>query len=106
MSNLCIGYSTTETRDDAEKLAHGPVKEKLAACAQIEGPIESVYTWKNSVESSSEYRIMFKFPEGLADSLRDWILKIHPYETPEWVVFETVDVSKPYLDWAMEMCSK
>ena len=106
MKGIYIGYTTTETREDAERLAHGAVEERYAACAQIDGPIRSVYTWKNEVETASEYRIAFKYPIGRADALRQWILREHPYENPEWVTVAVADGSEEYATWVDEVCHK
>ena len=106
MKSIYIGYTTTETREDAERLAQGAVEERYAACAQIDGPIQSVYTWKSEVETASEYRITFKFPMGRADALRQWILGKHPYENPEWITVAVADGSEDYCSWVQEVCHK
>lgn len=106
MHGIHIGYTTTETRDDAEKLARGAVEKRYAARAQIEGPIRSIYTWKGVVETASEYRIAFKSPKAQADALRQWILLEHPYKAPEWVTVAAANSSEEYRNWVDEVCRK
>ena len=43
---MIIAWTTTATRSDAERLAEGAVEKRLAACAQIDGPVLSHYHWE------------------------------------------------------------
>ena len=38
--------TTTETKEQAQKIAQYLVETRLAACVQITGPITSIYRWK------------------------------------------------------------
>ncbi len=44
--------------------------------------IESVYTWKGTVESGKEYRILFKTLDEHYPRVERAILELHPYEVP------------------------
>ncbi len=103
MSNLRIGITTTETFADAEKLASTAVEKRLAACAQIDGPITSIYRWEGKIESAKEFRILLKFPADRSEEIRDWLLAHHPYDTPEWITLDPDFVSEGYLNWALDM---
>ena len=100
--SLYLAWTTVGTREDAERLARGAVDARLAACVQIEGPVESWYRWEGRTESAREFRLAFKcLPEQLA-GLRDWVHAGHPYEVPEWIVVQAEAVSEKYLSWARE----
>lgn len=104
MSNLRIGITTTETFLDAEKLASAAVERRLAACAQIDGPITSIYYWEGKIQSDKEFRILLKYPDDRSVDLQDWILAEHPYATPEWVIINPEFVSEEYEKWVFQMC--
>ncbi|AWT60413.1 MAG: Divalent-cation tolerance protein CutA [Candidatus Moanabacter tarae] len=104
MSNLRIGITTTETFLDAKKLASAAVEKRLAACAQIDGPITSIYYWEGEIQSDKEFRILLKYPDERSVDLQDWILDEHPYETPEWVIINPEFVSEEYEKWVFQMC--
>jgi periplasmic divalent cation tolerance protein len=91
--------TTTETKENAQKIAQYLVKQKLAACVQITGPIESIYRWKSKVETASEWLCLIKTRDILFDKVQEAIKKLHPYETPEIVAVPIVKVSKEYLNW-------
>ena len=91
--------TTTETKKQAQKIANYLVEQKLAACVQISGPIESTYRWKGNVESASEYLCLIKTRTSLFKKVEAAIKKLHPYETPEIIATPIVQGSREYLNW-------
>ena len=49
-----LATTTAPTVEDARRIAHRLVEEKLAACVQMVDPITSVYRWQGAVEEQSE----------------------------------------------------
>lgn len=98
---LFLAWTTTATRAEAEQLANGLIAAEQASCAQIEGPIRSIYRWQGKLESLEEYRLMLKLPGHLVSSAEAYVLGHHPYETPEWVVVAADRVSEKYLSWTL-----
>jgi len=97
---LCIAWTTVETLEMAERLAKAAVESGLAACVQIEGPIQSVYLWKGALTQGTEFRLTFKCLEARITALEELILGLHPYEIPEWLVVKADRVAEKYLSWA------
>jgi periplasmic divalent cation tolerance protein len=91
--------TTTETKEQAQKIAQYLVEMRLAACVQITGPITSVYRWKGKVENAQEWLCMIKTREELFDKVESAIKKLHSYETPEIVSAPIFKGSKEYLTW-------
>ncbi len=101
-----IAWTTTETREQAEKLARLAVEEGLAACVQIEGPITSFYRWEGSVEKAGEFRLTLKVLRNNAPALKALVHRNHPYETPQWTVANLADVGENYRKWAESSSGK
>ena len=97
---MLIGWTTVETREQAESLAKGLVEARLAACVQIDGPIQSIYRWQNQVERAAEFRLTVKFLSHRHLELETWLLSRHPYQNPEWLVIRADHVAEKYLSWA------
>jgi periplasmic divalent cation tolerance protein len=97
---MMIAWTTTASVAEAETLANGAVENGLAACAQIDGPMRSVYRWEGKLESSQEFRVTFKLLASQQAGLERWIDANHPYDTPQWIVVEAKRVSEKYLNWA------
>jgi tetratricopeptide (TPR) repeat protein len=97
-----IGWTTINSRENAEKLAMDSVESRLAACAQVDGPVRSFYRWQGKQESVDEYRITFKFDSETSVKLANWLKENHPYETPQWVTVSAQDVSSEYWQWVRD----
>lgn len=94
--------TTTEKREDAEKIAGLLVQKRLAACVQIVGPILSIYRWKQNVESAQEWQCLIKTREELCADVEAAVKACHPYETPEIIALPIIAGSAEYLSWLRE----
>ena len=99
MSDCIQVTTTTETREDAERIAGELVVERLAACVQIMGPIASTYWWEGRMENSVEWLCTIKTSAGLYDEVEALIKCTHCYETPEIVAVPITAGSEEYLSW-------
>ena len=54
MTDYIQVVTTTERREDAERIARTLVEERLAACVQVTGPITSTYRWHGQIETAQE----------------------------------------------------
>lgn len=102
MKNIIILYTTVAQIEDARKIAQVLLDLRLIACAQIDGPIESIYRWKESVETSKEYRLSVKSTKDRATQVMETIQKHHPYEVAEIVGQSQEYCSTEYQNWIVE----
>ena len=98
---MFVAWTTTAQRADAERLAKGAVEARLAACAQVDGPVLSYYHWEGKLEQSEEFRVWFKYLPANASSLSAWVHNHHPHAVPQWIEISTENVGEKYLSWAM-----
>jgi periplasmic divalent cation tolerance protein len=98
--------TTTETKEDAEKIAGALVEARLVACAQIFGPMKSIYWWKGRIETAEEWLCMVKTAQRIYDDVERRIKAMHPYETPEIVALPLVRGSDDYLQWLQNELKK
>jgi len=91
--------TTTEKKEDAEKIAMALVERKLAACVQITGPITSTYRWKGNIEKAEEWQCVIKSRKDLFRDIEKAIKSVHPYEVPEIIAVPIAAGSGDYLDW-------
>jgi periplasmic divalent cation tolerance protein len=94
--------TTTETKEQAQKIAQYLVEAKLAACVQITGPITSIYRWKGKMENAQEWFCLIKTTDDLYNKVEAAIKDMHTYETPEIIAVPIVKGSKEYLNWIYE----
>ncbi len=99
MSDYLQIVTTTNTREEAERIASGLVHQRLAACVQVSGPITSFYRWKGTIERSEEWRCVAKSRAEQFDEVAAAIQELHSYDVPEIVAMPISAVSQSYLDW-------
>ena len=99
MTDFIQVSTTTEHKQDAEKIAMELVNRKLAACVQVLGPISSTFSWKEKIEVSSEWLCVAKTRRDAFKQVEKMILELHDYDVPEIIATEIVDGSAGYLDW-------
>ncbi len=99
MTDAIQVVTTASSRDEADRIARAVVEQRLAACAQISGPIESTYHWQGAIETSTEWRCTFKTLRSHYASVEAAIRQVHSYDEPEILATAVVAASAGYLDW-------
>ena len=102
MTDCCQVTTTLPDRASADRLAAVLVQERLAACAQVLGPVSSTYSWQGSIEQSTECYCHLKTTMARLPALKARIRELHPYEVPEVIALPIVDGDSDYLRWIEE----
>jgi periplasmic divalent cation tolerance protein len=90
---------TTASKQEAEKIAQHLLDEKLIACANIIGPVSSLFHWSGKTERAEEHLMLMKSRKELFKKLSETIKTLHSYEVPEILALPIIEGSKTYLDW-------
>ena len=90
--------STFGSRADAEACAARLVERRLAACVQVEGPVQSTYRWQAGVEVAEEFRCTCKTTRERMPACVEALIEQHPYQTPE-VICAEVTAARAYAAW-------
>ena len=99
MSDYIQVFVTTDKKENAGRIARVTVEKRLAACAQVMGPIRSTYWWDNRINDEEEWLLIIKTRGELFEELERAIKDIHPYEVPEILALPVVAGNRSYLDW-------
>jgi periplasmic divalent cation tolerance protein len=91
--------TATASKEDAQKIAHALVSQRLAASVQVSGPISSMYWWKGEMVSSEEWVVTAKTQQSCYQHVEQAIRHLHPYEEPGIIAFPIVDGSTTYFEW-------
>jgi periplasmic divalent cation tolerance protein len=102
MEKLLIVTTTFTDKEEAFRVAETLLNQKLAACAQVSGEIESIYWWKNEIVRSDEYLLTLKTHENLYTQVESLIKEIHSYETPQIIGVHISRVDSDYRQWLCE----
>ena len=99
MTDKTLVLSTTESIDQARRIAEALVERKLAACVNIIPKVTSIYRWKGKVQESEEWLLLIKKTTDAFERLRAALKEMHPYELPECIALAIDDGSEEYLKW-------
>ena len=93
--NITIVKTTCKDKKEAKKIANSLIKDKLAACVQMQ-KIKSIYFWNNKLCEDKEILLNIKTKKSLFSQVKDRILELHSYEVPKIIELEITNISENY----------
>jgi len=99
MSEYIQVVTTLPSEEQANHMVEHLVREHLAACAQISGPIASTYRWQGLIESAEEWVVVAKTRLDRYEAIEAAVRKLHPYQVPEITALPMVAISQSYREW-------
>jgi periplasmic divalent cation tolerance protein len=104
--NILLAISTFPDAETARQISDQLVTERIAACANILPSVESIYRWKDNIESGNETLVLFKLSENRQSAFQDKLRSLHPYDVPE-IIFVPIAGGLPeYLQWVSDNCGQ
>lgn len=85
MADIVQVTVTAPSEEVAARLGRQAVEKRLAASAQVGGPITSTYWWDGEVQQAQEWTLVCKTSATSLGALVDALRDAHPYDTPEIV---------------------
>lgn len=98
-NDYLIVLITTAKKEEAEKIAQKLLEEKLIACANIIGPVFSLFWWSGKIEKAEEHVILMKTRCEMFEKIAEKVKALHSYEVPEIIAIPLIRGFKPYLEW-------
>ena len=99
MADFLTVSTATATRDQAVALAESTVRARLAAGAQIIGPVTSTFWHAGEFGTGEEYQLLLKTTEARYPQLEAHLVENHPWDNPEVVGTAIETGALPYLAW-------
>ena len=97
--DIVIVLTTVSSEADAQSLATLLIEASLAACVQIDSPIESHYIWQGQKQVDREYRLVIKTTLAATDKLIETLGAHHPYDQPQLLVVPVIAAAPGYARW-------
>jgi periplasmic divalent cation tolerance protein len=101
-----VAFSTFPDVETARKISRELVEGALVACANIIPAVESIYFWKEKVETGAESLAIFKLTSACYAEFESRLRALHPYDVPEVVRLNIAGGSVDYLRWIGESCGR
>src|ERR1700688_3776011 len=99
---VLLALSTFPDRETAQRISNQLVTEKCAACANILPGIESIYRWKEKIETAKETLVFFNLSEDRQSAFQEKLRSLHPYDVPEIIFFPISSGLPEYLRWVAD----
>lgn len=96
---------TTPSKEEALKIARRLLDDRLIACANIVGPVSSLFWWENKIDEATEFLAIMKSREELFQKLSERVKELHSYQVPEIIALPIIAGSPSYLNW-LDACLK
>ena len=97
---------TTASVDEAVRIGRALVELHLAACANVLGPIASIYRWQGAVEEAAEHLLLLKARARDLTALEAAVRARHGYEVPEVLAVPVCGGSAAYLAWLADSTTR
>lgn len=96
---VCLALVTGPDADALAELGRRLVEDRLCACVNVVPGLTSIYRWEGAVEEDDEALAILKTTGWRLDSVEARLRELHPYEEPEFLVFEVDRGASSYLGW-------
>jgi periplasmic divalent cation tolerance protein len=96
---ISLLYTTFPHKEEATKVTQELLEKHLIACANILGPIQSLYFWKDKLEKSQEVAVLFKTIAAKTQEVIDRIQELHSYDTPAILEIPVGKAALSFCEW-------
>ena len=80
--SVCLVYITASDTAEAVSIGRDLVERRLAACANVHGPVTSIYRWQDEIQQDQETVLIAKTTLDLVKRVTERVVEIHSYECP------------------------
>lgn len=105
MTGVLQVATATETKAAAIELAGEAVRMRLAASAQVKGPVTSAFWHLGDFGTGEEWEAVFLTTEERYPELEAFLLASHPWQNPQVTAVAVVAGARACLDWARQAVS-
>ncbi|MEO0462547.1 MAG: divalent-cation tolerance protein CutA [Pseudomonadota bacterium] len=98
-ARVALIYTPLPDVETARTIAGHLLDERLIACANILGAMESVFVWNGKRDSARETAVLFKTDDARLDDAVARLGALHPYDTPAIVAWVCDAAHQETLGW-------
>ena len=94
-----VVFVTAANKIEAGKIAHSLIRQKLAACVNISGKVDSLFWWNGAMDKAGEILLVIKSRKDKFKQIVKAVRKAHSYQVPEIIALPIIAGDKEYLRW-------
>ncbi|MDA1100381.1 MAG: divalent-cation tolerance protein CutA [Proteobacteria bacterium] len=99
MEELTLLYVTCANGDEAKTIARALVGDRLVACANILGPMTSIYRWNGEVAEQEEVAMLLKTRSDMTAHVAERVKAMHSHDLPCVVGLPIQGGNPEFLTW-------
>ncbi len=92
-------FVTAGNRKEAQKIASGLIRQRLAACVNIVDKVDSLFFCEAKLQKAKESLLIIKSTKAKLPQIIRLIKSLHSYKLPEIIALPIIAGYKPYLRW-------
>lgn len=101
-----VVFVAASSEEEACRIGHRLVKDKLAACVTLLPGVRSLFWWEGKVAEERETLMILKTREALFADLARTVKALHSYQVPEIIALPIKKGSADYLAWIQVVTNK
>jgi periplasmic divalent cation tolerance protein len=94
-----VVFVTAANKIEAGKIARSLIRQKLAACVNIAGKVDSLFWWNGAMDKAGEILLVIKSRKDKFKQIVKAVRKAHSYQVPEIIALPIIAGDKEYLRW-------
>lgn len=94
-----VVFVTAANKTQAGKIARSLIRQKLAACVNIAGKVDSLFWWNGAMDKAGEILLVIKSRKDKFKRIVKAVRKAHSYQVPEIIALPIIAGDKEYLRW-------
>jgi periplasmic divalent cation tolerance protein len=102
--NEIVVLITASSEEEAHKIAELLVNRRKAACVNVVPRVDSLFWWKDKLDSARESLLLVKTKASLFPEIVELVKRTHSYEVPEIIALPIIAGSEDYLKWLDIAC--
>jgi periplasmic divalent cation tolerance protein len=99
-------YITASSKSEALSIARTLVAEKLVACSNVIGGVESFYWWDDMLEEAEEIIVIAKTTEERLEAVTQRVKELHSAACPCVVAVPVAGGNREFLEWVGKSTDK
>jgi periplasmic divalent cation tolerance protein len=99
MTEALVVLCTCGDEPEAMRIANALIEERAAACVNVLPAVQSVYRWREKIETAQEILLIVKTTRERFAAVERKIVELHSYDTPEIIALPVTHGLKKYLAW-------
>jgi periplasmic divalent cation tolerance protein len=98
-AEIALVYVTVPSQEVGLELGRELVLERWVACANLLGPVTSVYEWEGKLEEATEWTLLLKTRPESVSAVIDEVARRHPYQCPAIFALSSHGCLPRFADW-------